>query len=260
MAPPTSTRSSSVVAFIGIGLVAGLLAGLLGVGGGIVLVPLLVGTLAFDQHRAHATSLGAMVVIALAGTIGFAAGGEVSWSIGVVVAAGALVGSTLGARAMGRLSPRVLRLVFVVVLAAAGIRMLAGGGDIAMGAGLAGIVAGLVALAIGIVAGFAGAVAGVGGGIIIVPSLVFLLGVDQHMAEGTSLLAIVFTALAATRVNWRERRLRPLDAAVLGGAGAVSAFLGARIALALEAPVLTQVFGVFALVVAVRMAVSLTSR
>jgi len=114
------------VASVAAGAVAGALAGFFGVGGGIVLVPLSIWLLGLDQHRAHATSLAAIFVIALAGTARFAVAGSVDWVVGIGLGAGGLVGSTYGAGLMHRLSPRALRGVFAVVLVVAGTRMVLG--------------------------------------------------------------------------------------------------------------------------------------
>lgn len=254
----TAGRTSSIWVYVAIGLAAGMLSGLLGVGGGIILVPLLVGVVGLDQHRAHATSLAAILVIALTGAIRLGVAGEVDWVVGALVGLGAITGSTFGSRLMGRMSPRVLRAVFVLVLTVAAVRMLTGG-DVGLGAGLEGFPVVVVAVAVGLLAGFAGALAGIGGGVIIVPSLVFFLGIEQHTAGGTSLMAIVFTALAATRVNWRAGRVDLREGFTLGGAGVISALVGSSVALALDASLLTRIFGGFALLVAIRMALSLRS-
>lgn len=254
-----ASATTSTVPYVLIGVGAGLLSGLLGVGGGIVLVPLMIAVVGFDQHRAHATSLAAISIISLSGMIGFAVSGDVVWWLGLVVAAGAVAGSTIGANTMGRLSPRLLRGIFVVVLVVAGVRMLIGA-DPTAGAGVDGALEIGIGLAIGLVSGFAGAVAGIGGGVVIVPGLVFLLGLAQTAAAGTSLMVIVFTAVAATRVNWRARRVVLREALLMGLAGAVSAQLGAFVALRIDESLLTRIFGVFALVVAVRMALSLLRR
>lgn len=256
MADSTTTSDhSSFWVYAGIGVVAGLLAGLLGVGGGIVMVPLMV-AIGVTQHRAHATSLLAILVIAVAGVSRFAISDEVDWGIGFAVAIGAIVGSTFGSRVMGRMSPQALRAFFVVMLVAAGLRMLLGG-EVAAGEQAAGTVAWVIAVGIGLVSGFAAGVAGVGGGIVIVPALVFLLGMNQHSAEGTSLMVIIFTAIAATRVNLAEKRVDMRQGLVMGAAGVISSVLGASLALGMEAPLLTRVFGGFALAVAVRMAWSI---
>lgn len=233
-------------------MAAGILSGLLGVGGGIVLVPMLVAA-GVDQHRAHATSLLAILVISAAGATRFGISGEVDWLVGIAVAVGAVLGSTLGSKVMGRVSPEMLRVVFVVLLVIAGLRMLLGG-DVSSGDSLAGPPAWLIGVLIGSVAGFVGGLTGLGGGVVVVPSLVFFLGVAQHTAEGTSLFVIVFTALAATRVNLSEGRLTPRHGFIAGIAGAVTAFLGASLALNLDGAMLSQIFGVFVLIVAAQMA------
>lgn len=104
------------------GLIAGVASGLLGVGGGILLVPLLAAA-GFEQHRAHATSLAAIVPIALAGTATFASQASVSWPAAAALAAGAVVGAPLGARAMAATGARGLRLAFGLVTAAVGLAM-----------------------------------------------------------------------------------------------------------------------------------------
>lgn len=258
MTSTPTERAASPWAFAAIGVAAGLLAGMLGVGGGIVMVPLMV-AVGLTQHRAHATSLLAIFVIAVAGVGRFALAGEVEWVIGAVVAAGAVAGSTLGSKAMGMMSPQLLRGVFVVLLVVAGIRMLIGG-DVSAGEGIHDVLAWVIALGIGLVAGFTAGVAGVGGGVIIVPAFVFLLGMEQHAAEGTSLMVIIFTALAATRVNLAAGRMNLREGLTMGVSGVVSAIVGASLALNLEGAVLTQVFGLFILVAAVRMAWSLRPR
>lgn len=250
----TSTRSS--LAFLAVvGILAGLLSGVLGVGGGIVMVPLMVGLLKFGQHRAHATSLAAIVLIALSGVIRFAFAGEVEWTVGLALGVGGVVGSTLGAHLMHRLSPNTLRIVFGIILILAGLRMVLAG-EPGVGDSPAVVAAAVIGVAIGLVAGIASGVAGIGGGVIMVPAMVFLLGLPQHAAEGTSLLAILFTAVAGTRVNLKNEWVDLRDAAVIGVAGILFAQLGASIALAMSGRLLSQVFGVFVVLAGIRMLVS----
>ena len=95
-----------------IGLVGGVLAGLLGVGGGIVMVPLLVLWAAYGQRDAHAMSLGAIIPISIAGIATFGAAGEVHWWDAVGLAAGSIFGAALGARLLTRIDERLLRIIF----------------------------------------------------------------------------------------------------------------------------------------------------
>ncbi len=101
--------------FLFIGLAAGVTSGLLGVGGGLVIVPLLVFLGRFDQHEAHATSLVAIIPIAAAGAFVFALDGELDTAIGLPLALGSLAGAPLGARVMAATSESRLKVAFGVV-------------------------------------------------------------------------------------------------------------------------------------------------
>jgi hypothetical protein len=232
--------------------VAGLFSGILGVGGGIVMVPLMVGVLHFDQHRAHATSLAAIVLIAVSGALRFAFAGEVVWAVGLALGVGGIVGSTVGAHLMNRLSPTALRFIFGVIMIVAGLRMVFGG-DPSLGESPDALIGAVIGVGIGLVAGLASGIAGIGGGVIMVPAMVFLLGLAQHAAEGTSLLAILFTAVAGTRVNLANQRVDMRHATIIGLGGIVFAQVGASLALSLSGEVLTKVFGVFVTLAGVRM-------
>jgi hypothetical protein len=103
---------------IAIGLGGGLLSGLLGVGGGIVMVPLLVLWAGFAQRDAHATSLGAIIPISIAGIVTYGAAGEVRYGTALALAAGSVLGAPIGARLLARMDERMLKLVFGVFLIA----------------------------------------------------------------------------------------------------------------------------------------------
>lgn len=234
-----------------IGLVAGVLGGGLGVGGGIILVPLLV-WVGFDQHRAHATSLAAIVLIAAVGAVSFGISGEVDVTVGIIVGIGGIFGSIVGATVMHRISPRALTTVFALVLLVAGIRLIAGGDPLPGASDFSEFAQVAIGLAIGLIAGFFAGLAGIGGGVVIVPSSVLLLGLDQHEAQGTSLLAIVFTAVAGTFVNLRNRRVRLMDGLVAGAGGIVGSVIGSRLALGIDGRTLSFVFGFLVVFVALR--------
>ena len=106
-----------------IGLVAGLCSGLLGVGGGIVMVPLLVALAHFTQKDAQATSLLAILPIALVGAAVFAVHGEVAYGLAGLLAAGSLVGAPVGARIMAQSAESTLKITFAVVMIVVAITM-----------------------------------------------------------------------------------------------------------------------------------------
>ncbi len=234
-----------------IGLAAGLLGGGLGIGGGIILVPLLV-ALGFDRHRAHATSLAAIVFIVTAGAISFASGGEINPGAGIAIGLGGVVGSTIGATVMHRLKPKTLTIIFSGVLLVAAARMISGASPVATTTDLAGLGFLGTAFAIGTVAGFFAGIAGVGGGVVVVPASVLLLGLPQHEAQGTSFLAIIFTATAGTLVNRRNGRVRLVDGATVGLGGVVGSVTSSQIALGVDAKSLSTAFGFLVLFVALR--------
>jgi hypothetical protein len=103
-----------------VGLVAGLVSGLLGVGGGIVIVPMLILVGGFTQHQAHATSLAAVIPIATVGAATYAFDNHVDVGIAIALAAGAIVGAPIGARLMARMPEMTLKIVFGFILLAMG--------------------------------------------------------------------------------------------------------------------------------------------
>ena len=109
-----------------IGLVAGVFSALFGVGGGIIVVPLLVVLAAFPAHAAAATSLGAILVTAAAGVLLYAVRGEVRPWYALLVGVPAVFGAVVGAHLQQRISGRELTLAFAALLAVIGAWLIAG--------------------------------------------------------------------------------------------------------------------------------------
>src|SRR3954471_933423 len=95
-----------------IGVCGGVLSGLLGVGGGVVMVPLLVLWAGYAQRDAHAMSLGAIVPISIAGIATYGVAGEVRYWPALALAAGSIVGARIGAGWLARIDERLLKVVF----------------------------------------------------------------------------------------------------------------------------------------------------
>lgn len=111
-----------------------------------------------------------------------------------------------------------------------------------------------VTVAVGLTVGAAAALLGIGGGIVLVPFLVLAFDLAQQTAEGTSLAVIVPTALAGTAVNLRSGLVSGRTLMLLAAGGIAGAYAGARLALALPAVRLEDVFGVVLVVLGARMA------
>jgi uncharacterized protein len=107
-----------------IGLVAGFFSALFGVGGGLVVVPLLLLVGHWLQRPAMATSLAAIGIIALAGTISYGFHGELKPGAAAVVGLPAAVGAIAGASLQQRLANRTLSLLFALLLAGIGVKLL----------------------------------------------------------------------------------------------------------------------------------------
>ena len=105
-------------------------------------------------------------------------------------------------------------------------------------------------LAVGILSAFFG----VGGGLLMVPYMVLVLGESQHVAEGTSLLVIVPTAVAGVIAHNRRGLVSIRSALWLGAGGVLGAIVGARFALGTSGDTLRLLFGVLVILVGIRFA------
>ena len=107
-------------------------------------------------------------------------------------------------------------------------------------------------MAVGLAAGFMAGLLGVGGGILLVPAMVLLFGFDQHVAQGTSLLVIIPSALTGSITHLRTGRLSLRDAAMLAVGGVIGAVVGSAFALSMEDTILRRLFAGFLLLSALR--------
>ena len=105
---------------VAIGAVTGLYAGFLGLGGGFILVPMLTRWMRFDIKLAIGTSLIAIAILAVPGTITHALLGHVDWAIALVLMLGVVPGAWLGARISLRAADRTIRLGFAALLVVVG--------------------------------------------------------------------------------------------------------------------------------------------
>ncbi len=244
----------TILVAIAVGLVAGLTGGLFGVGGGLVAVPGLVLALAMAQHAAHATSVAAISVTAAAAVVPFAVNGEVDWATSALLVTGAVVGAVLGAGLMGRVDEVNLARAFLAVTVLAGARLLmiqdAASGSLVDSA----VVIEVILLVVtGLVAGTLAALLGVGGGVVFVPALVVLFGLEQHLAQGTSLAAIVPTTLVAALRHARHGRIDWRVVIPLAAGGVAGGVAGAVFALDLAPVLLRRLFVGLLVIVSIRM-------
>ena len=121
-----SSTVRPVVALPAIGLAAGFFSALFGVGGGVIVVPLLILLLGYSTHWATGTSLAAIGLTALFGMTAYGVLGEVSWPDAALVGFPAVLGVLLGTWAQQRVPIRVLNLLLSAVLVAVAVRLFIG--------------------------------------------------------------------------------------------------------------------------------------
>jgi uncharacterized membrane protein YfcA len=186
-----------------IGLLAGVFGGLVGLGGGVVMVPLLAWWLGVSQHKAHGMSLFALIFTGAFGSAAYWLDGNVDlWAV-VFLSVPATLSAGAGARFANRLPEWRLKkylgffLVFISLMLLAKPYLPPGVGSTEAFAKYA------VLLATGGVTGFISGMMGVGGGGIMVPAMVLLAGMGQHVAQGSSLMAMVPAGASGAKTYWR---------------------------------------------------------
>ena len=255
MSAATAHRSPRfVMSCIAVGLAAGLLSGLFGVGGGTVIVPMLVLLLGFDQKLASGTSLAAIVPTATVGVISYAIHGSVDVVVALILAAGSVVGAQIGSWLLARLSQNAIRWGFVAFLIVVIVMLfvVVPSRDAEFEFTVLSVI-GLII--VGLLPGTMAGLIGVGGGVIVVPVLMFVFGTSDLMAKGTSLLMMIPTAISGTIGNLKRGNVDLLAAALIGGAACTTTALGAWFATLLDPAVANILFAVFLAFIAVQMAV-----
>lgn len=242
----------SIVTIVLVGVAAGFLSGLFGVGGGILIVPGLVLVAKMDQRIAHGTSLAAVLPISASSLLSYWAHDHVDWRVGACLAVGALAGAVLGTRLLNVLPHRALAIGFAGLLVATAVRLflpLASEPtrDVLSVSHIAALVA--IGVATGILAGLLG----VGGGVVMVPAMMMLLYMPSAMAKGTSVAVIIPTSIMGTFRNRSKKNVDLRAAGILGLGGILSATAGGWISARMSDTVSNVLFATLLIIVAVRL-------
>ncbi len=233
-----------------VGLAAGLLGGMFGVGGGILIVPALTIVLGFEHRLAHGTSLAAILPIAGASLMTYWAAGNVDWPVALWISVGAIAGAVAGTRLLQVISKRALTIAFVIVMLATAVRLFIPTEGTERDALT--VLAAIGLLGVGVLSGTLAGLLGVGGGVIMVPAMVVLFGMPSVVAKGTSVAVIIPTSIMGTIRNRAVANADVRVGAVIGLAGVVSAVAGSLIADRMSDPVSNALFAVLLIVVALR--------
>ena len=225
------------------------------------MVPGMTQLLKMRQHEAAGTSLLVIIPIALVGAVVLGQSHDVDPLVGVILAVASIGGAVVGARFTRTLSDRTLRRVFAIAVLVVAVIMLIGAADTMLHAGIglhpgsrpSGALLFLLGLAIGLLTGVVSGLLGIGGGLVMVPAMVLILGLSQHLAQGTSLFVIVPTAAAGSVTHFRLGNIRLAVAGWLALGGSGGAIAGAILALLVPDQGLRVLFGLFLLYTGSRM-------
>jgi len=235
-----------------IGLIAGGFGALVGLGGGVIMVPLLVGWARLDQHRAHGTSLFAVAGTATVGVISYATGGRVDFAAAGLLTVTAMAAARYGAAYTTRLDAAKLKRIFAYFLIITALVLPFKSQLPHVAAGGAGLTSWLILLAAGALAGFLSGLLGIGGGSVMVPALVLGAGLPQQLAQGTALAAMVLPSFIGAYTHWRLGHVDKKIAPGLLLGIVIGAFLGGRFALSIPEGILRWIFAVVLLWTGVR--------
>jgi hypothetical protein len=235
------------------GLVSGILAGLLGIGGGTILVPLLI-TLGCTPIQAIATSSLAIVVTSVSGSLQNWRMGYFDFKRVIYLGLPALVTAQIGVYLANRIAPYILLFIFGVFLLAniylIELRKRQTEGE---GSKVPKFSPVLSRLGTGGAGGLLAGLLGVGGGAIMVPLQMLLLGEPIKVAIQTSLGVIVSTNVSACIVHARDGNILFLQGILLGCGGVLGALMSTRMLPKLPDSVVSLVFRLFLAVLSIYM-------
>jgi len=255
-----------------IGLIAGMMSSLLGIGGGLFMVPALILLLNIRPHRAVGTSLAVVVPTAAVaawryqvGVLGGDDAGSLDLIVALLLAIGGVSGALLGALLANALDAKSLRRVFGVFVALTGVMMIVRniGGDVQAGAVVQradSVFRAIQMLGLGAAVGAVAGLLGIGGGLVFVPALALLMAYPQKLAQGTALLVSVPVALSGSRIHHMKgniiyRLAAPMALMSVIGAYGMAEFVGRA-----TNQQLGVTFGVFLIAVGTSMIISRRAR
>lgn len=125
----TSIMSTqTILILILIGVCAGVLSGFVGVGGGMIIVPVLVYALGMSQYEAQGTSLFVILLpVGILAVTNYWKSGNINWKFGLIIAATFVIGGYIGSKMALRINPAIVKLVFGIIMAYVSIRMIMSG-------------------------------------------------------------------------------------------------------------------------------------
>ena len=216
-----------------IGMIAGLISGSFGVGGGIIIIPGLVVFLQFTQRLSHGTSLLAILPIVAAALVGFIFYDSIDVVYGLFLGLGSIFGALIGTKLLGSISNTWLTRIFIVILLLTAARLFIDIPVKSQELSLSPVTA-IVLVVIGALIGAIAGVLGIGGGLVLVPILIIFFGAAAPVAKGTSLLVTLIAGTAGTWRNYQNANIDIPVAVKIGLAGVPTALIGSQLAMVMS--------------------------
>ena len=237
-----------------VGLAAGLLSGLYGIGGGTIIVPALALWLGMPQKLAAGTSVAAILPTAVVGAISYAVQGNVDWIAAICLAVGIVIGAQLGTYLLARLPVGVIQWAFMAFLLVVivSLWLVVPQRDDQIGINW---ITGPLLVLTGFVTGVLSGVLGVGGGIIVVPVLMFFFGANDLVAKGSSLVMMIPGSISGTLGNLRRQNVDLRAALVVGIAASVCVPFSSVLATLLDPFLANVLFSLYILFLVLQMLV-----
>lgn len=237
------------------GVVSGILAGLFGIGGGMVMIPILM-ALGMDQRHASATSMAAIIPISISGIIVYSIQGQINWAAAIAISVGMVIGAQIGSWFLSILPEKALRWFFFIFMVSLIIQQFlvvpAREDQIEVTIGK---IIGMVV--VGAVTGILASILGVGGGGMLVPAMIVFFDANDLQARGVSIFAMLPGAISATIANHKRRLVHVGSAMIIGLTAVVTTPIGTMLA-KMASPQLNQyLFAGFLAIVVLRAAWSI---
>ena len=120
--------AQTILTLLIIGIVAGMMSGFVGVGGGVVIVPALVYFLGLTQHQAQGTSLFILVLpVGILAVMNYSKTANINWNYGIIIAIAFVIGGYFGSKLSLKLSPSVVKLAFGLLMAFVSFKLILSG-------------------------------------------------------------------------------------------------------------------------------------
>ena len=288
---PIAEVSLDIFVLLGLGAAVGFLSGVFGVGGGFLLTPLLI-FIGVPPTVAVASSANQLVGASVSGVLAHWRRGNVDFKMGYVLLVGGLLGSLLGVwiftllKRLGQIE-LTISICYVLLLGAVGFLMMIESVRALLRLHSPGVsrrrlhqhtwmhglplkarfrrsrlyISALLPVGIGFVIGVFSAILGIGGGFIMVPAMIYMLGMPTSVVPGTSLLQIIFVAANVTVLQaYTNHTVDAVLALVLLVGGVVGARIGTRFGMRLRGEQLRFLLALMVLAVAAKLAFDMTVR